>query len=115
MEAPPPLKSLTRAQGTLIRNLLHDKKTRTHEGAFVIEGAKSCLDLIRQHPHAILSLTLSSRYLQVENEAERRIRFRLAARQFACSDAVFEKLSDVETPQGCLPSSGNLNGMKRKC
>lgn len=97
-----PVQALTRAQGTLIRALLHDKKTRTHEGAFVIEGAKSCFDLIRRHPQAILSLTLSSRYLQSENEAERRIRSKVAARQFACSDAVFEKLSDVETPQGVL-------------
>ena len=102
MDAAAPLQALTRAQGALIRHLLHDKKARTHEGAFVIEGAKSCLDLIRRHPHAILSLTLSSRYLQIENEAERRIRSKLDARQFACSDAVFEKLSDVETPQGVL-------------
>ncbi len=102
MEAAPPIQALTRAQGTLIRNLLHDKKTRTREGAFVIEGTKSCHDLIHQHPHSILSLTLSSRYLQVENRAERGIRSRLATRQFACSDAAFEKLSDVETPQGVL-------------
>jgi TrmH family RNA methyltransferase len=102
VDASPGLQALTRAQGTLIRHLLHDKKTRTHEGAFVIEGAKSCLDLIGRHPQAILSLTLSTRYLQGEREAERKIRSQLAARQFACSDAVFEKLSDVETPQGML-------------
>lgn len=97
-----PLLALTRAHGTLIRNLLHDKQARTSERAFVIEGAKSCLDLIRRHPDAILSLTVSSRYLQGEDEAGRGIRSKLAARQFACSDAVFEKLSDVETPQGVL-------------
>lgn len=102
MDVAPLLQALTRAQGTLIRDLLHDKKIRTHEGAFVIEGAKSCLDLIRRHPQAILSLTLSSRYLQDENESDRRIRSQLAGRQYSCSDAVFEKLSDVETPQGVL-------------
>lgn len=102
MDAAPRLQSLTRAQDAFIRHLLHDKKTRTREGAFVIEGAKSCLDLIGRHPQAILSLTLSTRYLQGEKEAERTIRSQLAARQFACSDAVFEKLSDVETPQGML-------------
>lgn len=102
MDVASPLQALTRAQGTQIRDLLRDKQTRTHEGAFVIEGAKSCLDLIRRHPQAILSLTLSARYLQGENEAERKIRSKLAARQFTCSDAVFEKLSDVETPQGLL-------------
>ncbi|MBI3356312.1 MAG: RNA methyltransferase [Nitrospirae bacterium] len=73
-----------------------------HERAFVIEGANSCFDLIRQRPQAIVSLTLSSRYLQDENEAERRIRSKLAAHQFSCSNAVFEKLSDVEAPQGVL-------------
>jgi TrmH family RNA methyltransferase len=72
------------------------------EGAFVLEGAKSCLDLIRHHADAILSLTLSSRFLQNENEAERRARSELAVPQFTCSDSAFAKLSDVETPQGIL-------------
>ncbi len=102
VDAASPLEALTRTQRTLIRHLLHDKKTRVHERAFVIEGAKSCLDLIHQHSPAIISLTLSSRYLQDENETERRIRSKLATRQFVCSDAVFEKLSDVEVPQGML-------------
>ena len=101
-EAAVPPHSLTRAQASLLRLLLHDKKTRTQEGAFVMEGAKSCLDLIRSHPHAILSLTLSSHYLKSEPAAERRVRCKLAAHQFMCPDAVFEKLSDVETPQGML-------------
>lgn len=97
-----PLLSLTRAQGILIRHLLQDKKVRATEDAFVIEGAKSCLDLIRQHPDSILDLTVSSRYLQSEDEAGRALRSKLAARQYTCSDRAFEKLSDVETPQGVL-------------
>lgn len=102
VEAAVPLQALTRAQASLLRLLLHDKKTRAQEGAFVMEGAKTCLDLIRRNPRAILSLTLSSRYLKAEHATERRVRSKLAARQFMCSDAVFEKLSDVETPQGML-------------
>lgn len=102
MDATPPLRVLSRAQSALIGRLLHDKKTRKEESAFVVEGAKPCLDLIRQHPQAIVSLTLSSRYLQTENQAERNLRSRLSVRQFTCSDAVFEKLSDVEAPQGVL-------------
>lgn len=98
----PALQALTRAQRALIRSLLHDRKTRTQEGAFVIEGAKSCLDLIRLHPHTIVSLTLSARYLRDEPPVQREIRARLAARQFSCSDATFEKLSDVQAPQGLL-------------
>lgn len=93
---------LTRRQSTLIRLLLHDKKTRVQEGAFVLEGVKPCRDLIRQHPQAILSLILSPRYLQTEDDAERTARSRLAVRQFTCSDAGFDKLSDVESPQGVL-------------
>lgn len=97
-----PLLSLTRAQGSLIQSLLTDKKVRTKEGAFVVEGAKSCLDLIRQHPDSILSVTLSPRYLQTEGRMARTMRSKLSIRQFTCSDSVFGKLSDVEAPQGIL-------------
>lgn len=102
MDAAPPLQALTRAQGTLIRRLVREKKTRTREGAFILEGAKSCLDLIARQPGAILSLTLSSGYLQSEGAADRRLRSRLGARQFSCPETVFDKLSDVENPQGVL-------------
>lgn len=96
------LRPLTRAHGSLVRHLLHDKKSRLSEGAFVIEGAKFCLDLIRRHPDAVLSLVLSSGYLLSEDEAGQKIRSTLGAPQFTCSDAVFEKLSDVDSPQGVL-------------
>lgn len=97
-----PLHPLTRRQITLVRLLLHDKKIRAQEGAFVLEGAKSCRDLIRRHPQSILSLIVSPRYLRTEDDAERTARSTLAAHQLSCSDAVFDKLSDVEAPQGVL-------------
>ncbi|HEX6725882.1 MAG TPA: RNA methyltransferase [Nitrospira sp.] len=93
---------LTRAQASLIRQLLRDKKTRSKEGAFVLEGTKSYLDLIHRHPHSILSLIVSPRFLCVEAEADRRARTKLPARQFVCPDAAFEKLTDVQMPQGIL-------------
>jgi TrmH family RNA methyltransferase len=93
---------LTRAHGALVRNLLQDKKIRAREKAFVIEGAKCCLDLLQAHPESILSLTLSPQYLQREDPTARTARERLSVRQFTCSDDVFEKLSDVDTPQGVL-------------
>lgn len=96
------LRPLTRAHGSLVRHLLRDKKARLSEGAFIIEGAKFCLDLIHRHPDAVLSLVLSSGYLQSEGEAGRTIRFKLGVPQFTCSDAAFEKLSDVDSPQGIL-------------
>lgn len=97
-----PLPSLTRAHGALIRALLQDKKARAKEGAFVLEGARSCLDLLRQRPDSVVSVTLSSRYLQNEDVTGRKIRARLAAHQFHCTDSAFAALSEVETPQGIL-------------
>jgi TrmH family RNA methyltransferase len=96
------LVALTRAQASLIRQLLRDKKTRSKEGAFVLEGTKACLDLIHRHPESILSLVVSPRFLCVEGEADRTVRMKLHAHQFVCPDAGFEKLTDVEMPQGIL-------------
>lgn len=96
------LPALTRAQASLIRQLLRDKKIRSRERAFVLEGTKSCLDLIYRYPQSILSLIVSPRFLYAEAEADRRVRSKLLARQFVCPDAGFEKLTDVETPQGIL-------------
>jgi RNA methyltransferase, TrmH family len=97
-----PLPTLTRAQANLIRGLLRDKKVRTREGAFVIEGAKFCQDLLRQHAGSIASLIVSPRYLRTEDEPARLLRSRSSARQFDCPDELFAKLSDVEAPQGIL-------------
>jgi len=102
VDVAPPLQALTQRQRSLVRLLLHDKNTRVQEGAFVLEGAKSCLDLIRRHPQTILNLTMSPRYLQAESDEGRQARSTLAVRQFTCSDAVFDQLSDVEAPQGLL-------------
>ena len=102
MSGPTSLQALTRRHGTLIRELLHDKHVRGQEGAFIIEGAKSCRDLIQYHPQAILSLTLSPRYLDTEDTEARAARVALNSRQFTCSDTVFDRLSDVESPQGIL-------------
>lgn len=102
MNVAPPLQVLTQRQRALIRLLLRDKSTRVQEGAFVLEGAKSCLDVIRRHPHAIISLTMALRYLQTESDEGRQARSTLAVRQYTCTDAVFDQLSDVEAPQGLL-------------
>ena len=96
------LPALTRAGASRIRQLLRDKKTRSREGAFVLEGSKSCRDLIHQSPQTILSLIVSPRFLCMETEADRRARKQLPASQFLCSDIDFDKLTDVEMPQGIL-------------
>ncbi len=102
VEAAPHLQALTRAQGSLIRQLLRDKKTRLREEAFVVEGVKSCLDLMHRHPQSIRSLIVSPRYLRAEADADRRIRAKLLVRQCVCPDAIFEKLTEVDVPQGML-------------
>lgn len=102
MDAATHLRALTRSQGTLIRRLLREKNLRSQEGAFVVEGAKSCLDLITRHARSIQSLVLSPRYLRTETEADRQVRSQLPACQFVCPDSAFEKLTDVERPQGML-------------
>lgn len=93
---------LTRAHGALVRHLLQDKKSRLSEGAFVMEGAHACRDLILTFPEQILSLTVSTRYLQLEDAEHCLARNALQATQYSCSDETFEKLSDVDMPQGIL-------------
>lgn len=102
MDATTHLRALTRSQGTLIRRLLREKNVRSQEGAFVVEGTKSCLDLIARHATSIRSLVLSPRYLRAETDADRQVRSQLPACQFVCPDGMFDKLSDVGTPQGML-------------
>lgn len=96
------LRPLTRAHGSLVRHLLQDKKSRLSEGAFVMEGAHACLDLIRSFPDQILSLTVSTRYLEQEDQESRVAREALQAPQYFCPEETFEKLSDVDVPQGIL-------------
>ncbi len=102
MSGPTSLQVLTRRHRTLIRELLYDKRVRMQEGAFVIEGAKPCRDLIQHYPQAILSLTVSPRYLDTEDTKAHAARAMLNAPQYSCSDVVFDRLSDVEAPQGIL-------------
>lgn len=102
MDTGPHPQVLSRAQCSLIRQLLREKQVRSREGVFVVEGAKPCHDLIFQHPQAIQSLLVSPRYLRAETSVDRSRRFNLAAQQFVCSDPAFEKLTDVEMPQGIL-------------
>jgi RNA methyltransferase, TrmH family len=96
------LRPLTRAHAALVRHLLQDKKSRLSEGAFVMEGAHACRDLICAFPEQILSLTVSARYLQQEDAEHCIARNALRATQYSCPDEIFEKLSDVDVPQGIL-------------
>ena len=96
------LRPLTRAQGLLVRHLLQDKNSRLSEGAFVIEGAHACRDVIHSFSTEIISLTVSTRYLELEDQESRAARNALRATQYSCPEETFEKLSDVDVPQGIL-------------
>lgn len=96
------LRPLTRAHGSLVRHLLQDKKARLSESAFVIEGAHACRDLIRSFPTQLVSLTVSIRYLDQEDEESRAARNAVRVPQYSCPDETFKKLSDVDMPQGIL-------------
>ncbi|WP_413935396.1 TrmH family RNA methyltransferase [Nitrospira sp. BLG_1] len=102
MDTGPHPQVLSRAQSSLIRQLLREKHVRSREGVFVVEGAKPCHDLISHHPQAIQSLLVSPHYLRAETSVDRSRRVNLEAQQFVCSDPAFEKLTDVEMPQGIL-------------
>lgn len=67
-----------------------------------MEGAHACRDLICAFPEQIFSLTVSARYLQQEDAESSAARNALRVAQYFCSDETFDKLSDVDTPQGIL-------------
>ena len=102
VDAEPPIRALSRAQGSLIRRLLREKHVRSSEDAFVVEGVKPCHDLMSLHPRAIRTLVVSPSYLRVETDTDRARRSTLGTQQCLCSDSILEKLSDVEVPQGIL-------------
>ena len=98
----PSLPSLTRAQGTRLRALLQDKQARTKENAFIVEGAKAVSDLLARFPEKILILVVTPTYLSREEDAIRRLRLKVTAKQYSCSERLFETLSDLDVPQGIL-------------
>jgi RNA methyltransferase, TrmH family len=98
----PSLPALTRAQGTRLRALLEDKRIRTKEKAFVVEGAKAVGDLLARFPEKILTLVVTPTFLSREEDALRRLRLKVTAKQYSCSELLFGKLSDLDAPQGIL-------------
>jgi TrmH family RNA methyltransferase len=98
----PSLPALTRAQRTRVRALLQDKRVRTKERAFVVEGAKAVSDILKRCPEQILTLVVTPTYLAREEGAARRLRHEVTAKQYSCPELLFEKLSDLDAPQGIL-------------
>jgi RNA methyltransferase, TrmH family len=93
---------LTRSQGAHIRELLLDRRVRTQDSAFVVEGAHAVQDLLTRYPKQILTMVSAHSYLSKEGQSDRLARFASSAKQYSCSDLQFSKLSDLDTPQGIL-------------
>jgi TrmH family RNA methyltransferase len=93
---------LTRSQGAHIRELLLDKRIRTQDGAFVVEGAHAVRDLLTRYPKQILTIVIAHGYLLKESQRDRLVRLASSAQQYTCTDAQFSKLSDLDAPQGIL-------------
>jgi RNA methyltransferase, TrmH family len=93
--------SLPGSLATLIRKLIHQKRVRDREEAFVLEGAKPILDLLVSHASAFRAVVMATQ------EVERRDEISQAAAHarvpvYACPARIFATLSDVATPSGML-------------
>ena len=93
---------LTRSQGAHIRELLLDRRVRTQDASFVVEGGHAVRDLLTLYPEQILSIVTAHSYLQKEERGDRQIRLASSTKQYSCSDPQFLKLSDLDAPQGIL-------------
>jgi TrmH family RNA methyltransferase len=67
-----------------------------------MEGARACLDLVRQSPETIRSLVVTPRFLQQHPDVAAELKAKLPKSLYSCPEPVFERLSDTETPQGIL-------------
>lgn len=97
----PKSQPLPAATVSLIRNLLHDKKTRDHERAFVLEGIKPVRELLQTRAPELCLVVATDVCLEKHPELLREWR-RGAAPLYTCREAVFDKLSDLRTAAGLL-------------
>lgn len=97
-----PLPSLPRSTAQLIRDLLQHKKTRDAEGAFVIEGPKPILEILRERPATIRTIVFTTAYFDQAHQVQPRLLAQAHGRVYRCRDSAFEKLSDLDTSQGML-------------
>jgi TrmH family RNA methyltransferase len=95
----PPLPA---ARAAWIRELALYKNVRDAEQAFVMEGAKPVLELLRETSPAVLAVVVTSTYLETADHALRHTLARQRHSVFVCRDSVFAKLSHVTTAQGIL-------------
>ena len=94
--------NLPSAEVALIRDLLRHKRTREAERAFVVEGAKPILELLRSKSPVLLTIVVTPTFLEKNHQAFEHALKQNRASVYTCRDTTFEKLSDVSASQGIL-------------
>lgn len=93
---------LTRAQHGHIKRLLRECQHRQADGTFVIEGAKAVRELLNRSPSSVRSVVTTPEYRAQESPSDRRLREAGTWSSYSSSATLFDKLSDVGSPQGVL-------------
>jgi len=93
---------LTAKKAAAIRNLLRDKKVRDAERAFVLEGRKPILELLRTHASALLEIAVARSVLERGDPAVTQALAHVKVPVSLCRDQAFDQISAVTTGQGML-------------
>ncbi len=93
---------LPRAKASLIGDLLQRKRAREREQAFVLEGARSVLEVLRNKSPNVSCVVLTPSFFKRQESACREVILRSFAPVYQVSENIFERLSHVETGQGIL-------------
>ncbi|MGH7250635.1 MAG: TrmH family RNA methyltransferase [Nitrospiraceae bacterium] len=97
-----PFPTLPIAKAALIRDLLRKKKTRDAEQAFVLEGMKPILELLRANSPSLLAIVVTPACLGKGGASLQRALAQARPAVYTCRETVFETLSDVRTSPGML-------------
>jgi TrmH family RNA methyltransferase len=93
---------LPRTKAHLIKGLLERKRTRDQEQAFVIEGIRTVLELLRQQSPDLVLIALSRGFVEKQPRDVLRLLLHSHAPVYELDAHLFERLSDVESTQGIL-------------
>jgi RNA methyltransferase, TrmH family len=93
---------LPRNKANLIKGLLERKRTRDREQAFVIEGARPIVDLLRGQSPLLTLIGLSRGFVVRLPHDVAGLFLRSHAPVYELEDHLFERLSEVESTQGIM-------------
>lgn len=94
--------ALPATRAALIRDLLRKKKTRDAERAFVLEGMKPILELLRADSSSLLAVVVTPACLEKGGPPLLRALAQARPAVYTSRETVFETLSDVRTSPGML-------------